>query len=445
MKQGDRMIELRVLTGTHAGARALLAAQPQRLGQGENCDLILSDEGVLPQHARLEAQAEGEGGVLLHWEDGHAPALLLQPGDGVAIGPVLVAIDHADAPWRDAVTLRTPEPGTGEDAPPPASPAAASAPQALPGVSHRSLAPGGRRRAAVIAVLAVAAAGAFMWSIRRPGMPEPAAVVTPVHPVDPRQAVQRALAHLPLSGRVRIELAPDGTALVRARLPSDDEAEALALALARLSPRPGLVLLTERELLAAVTDFVARRAAENGRPLRARALGDGRFAVDGLVADDSQRNQLQADLAAALGGEATFEWQVATLPEAAGALVEDLRQAGFPQVDGRWSESDAVAALDVALDEAQLRRWEQALVRVARRHEIPFRVTLRLRPTLARETPYAGPAIRSIVGGPQPYVVLADGRKLLPGGEAEGWRLVEVLARSIVLESPRGERITLER
>ncbi len=42
----DSMLELRILTGTHAGARALLTDIPQLVGSDEGCALILSDTGI---------------------------------------------------------------------------------------------------------------------------------------------------------------------------------------------------------------------------------------------------------------------------------------------------------------------------------------------------------------------------------------------------------------
>ncbi len=53
------MLELRVLTGTHAGARALLTDEAQWIGSGDNCALILTDEGLVEQHARIEHRPDG--------------------------------------------------------------------------------------------------------------------------------------------------------------------------------------------------------------------------------------------------------------------------------------------------------------------------------------------------------------------------------------------------
>ena len=60
------MLELRVLTGTHAGARVLLPDTPQQLGSDPSCDLVLSDEGLLARHAAIEAlglERRGAGGA----------------------------------------------------------------------------------------------------------------------------------------------------------------------------------------------------------------------------------------------------------------------------------------------------------------------------------------------------------------------------------------------
>lgn len=102
--KSDRMLELRVLTGIHAGARALLTADSQVIGSGEECALILSDGGVLAQHARLESSADGS--VVLRWLDDALPPVWLQPGQSACIGPVRIAIETLGAPWREDLPWR---------------------------------------------------------------------------------------------------------------------------------------------------------------------------------------------------------------------------------------------------------------------------------------------------------------------------------------------------
>ena len=50
--------------------------------------------------------------------------------------------------------------------------------------------------------------------------------------------------------------------------------------------------------------------------------------------------------------------------------------------------------------------------------------------------------IRSVVGGPQPFIVLEDGSKLLVGGVYRKYRLVAVENTRIIFEGPRSAIVT---
>ena len=99
----DQMLELRVLTGTHAGARVLLPDAPQVLGSAGDCDLILCDDGIAPQHARLERL--GDGSALLHVLDRDLPPIHIRPGQGAEVGQVRIAVEEVDAPWQEDVPI----------------------------------------------------------------------------------------------------------------------------------------------------------------------------------------------------------------------------------------------------------------------------------------------------------------------------------------------------
>ena len=83
----------------------------------------------------------------------------------------------------------------------------------------------------------------------------------------------------------------------------------------------------------------------------------------------------------------------------------------------------------------------------ATRHDLRFRAILELAPPrLAKVEPLPpAPAIRSIVGGAQPYVMLADGNKLMVDGRSGPWRLVQVAASAVVFETAQGRQLTVER
>ena len=107
----DRMLELRVLTGTHAGARVLLPDAPQVLGSADDCDLILCDDGIAPQHARLERLEDGS--ALLHVLDRDLPPIHIRPGQGAEVGQVRISVEEADAPWNEDVPIADQPPPEG--------------------------------------------------------------------------------------------------------------------------------------------------------------------------------------------------------------------------------------------------------------------------------------------------------------------------------------------
>ena len=57
----------------------------------------------------------------------------------------------------------------------------------------------------------------------------------------------------------------------------------------------------------------------------------------------------------------------------------------------------------------------------------------------------AGPKIKAVLGGDNPYVLLVNGEKWLPGGIYQGWNLLSVDADALVLQNSKGESLRLPR
>jgi type III secretion protein D len=487
----DTLFELRVLTGTHAGARSLLSGEPQVLGSGDDCDLILSDEGVLAQHARLEHREDGS--AVLRWLDGDLPPLVIRPGQGAALGPVHIAVEASDAPWRTDLEVlgvlsgpgveesaSTEAPGAGGLADEPHTQAGAlDAPDDL---RRRA-----RRRRFVLAASALALAATVLsgWAFQRyrpaahtpvqapDSIPAPLAV-DPAGEADPARAVQapglgstgvpaspvppvpkalgEALARLALGDRVHAQPRPGRSPLVQGALLSDEETERLAITLSRLQPRPGLRLVTLADLQAqadaAVQDALTGAPADQlagARPVRATHVGEGRFRVEGRVADDATRDQLLARLAQApdLRG---LEPAVVTPAEVAASLLADLRAQGIGRVDGQWG--DGVLALSVHLGAGELPQWERALVAASARHPLPLRAAVQMTepptppPPVVPVLPFA---VRSVVSGDAPFIVLDNAAKVGVGGIAMGWRVAEIRPNAVVFEDPQQRRLVFQR
>ncbi len=437
------MLELRVLTGIHAGARAVLPEGAQVLGSASDCDLILSDEGVLARHLRISTEADGS--ILLQWEDGTVAPIRMGPGEGAVVGPVQIAIEEAGAPWRTQVPVHGADQifETGEPSAhlPPLETVGETARE--PAATRRSLKVKLTVIGPVIIVITLAMVS-LVWRHQPSPVPEASSgTLMEPQPASQRDALERSIRQVGMADRVQVEIRQGAPALVKAANLSDEEGEVLAIALSKLVPRPAMEITSEQEFSALVLDFVARLARDQALGLSASSLGDGRYAVKGRVADDGVRRAVQSEIRQAFTQARGFEWQLQTSEEATASLVDDLRGAGFDGVTGRWD--GAAAHLAVSLDEAQVRPWEAALARVARRGDLPMRATVTFRAAPRTRTGPPQPRIRTVIGGALPYVVLEDGRKLAQGGEAEGWRLVEIQAGAVVFEGAGGRRLTMER
>lgn len=451
----DSMFELRILSGTHAGARVLLSEAPQSLGSSIDCDLVLSDEGVQPRHVQIAP--EGEGSFRLSWPEGDLPPLTLRSGEATTVGGVQLAIEHADAPWRTDLPMVAPPPPADTDAADSMAQATAATQHDAPAASVKIASVRGLRRllpragrtlaSAALGVIALAGAtGGWLATHHAKPAPPQAKAAEPPAIGSPQEPVPSLLARLGFANRVRVEAGPDGIAVVHARFLSEDDTEALAAALARLVPRPGLHLTSEEDMQAAVIDGVQRNAQALGinATITSQYLGGGRFHLDGQVANDGQREALLSQLGRDFPEVAGFDSALVTDAEVAANMVEDLRRLRVAEVSGDWNGK--LLDMEVRLRESQIPRWEAALVSVARRYPLPFHAQLLLASEKPAEpVPVLPFQVRTVVGGELGYVVLADGQRLVSGGMVKGWRVADIRANAVVFEDARGRRLSLER
>ncbi len=428
--KNESMLELRVLSGTHAGARVLLPESPQTLGSGSDCDLVLSDEGILAEHARLAFQEDGS--VRVDWlGDGPARKAHLLPGQGVDLQGVRIAVSQADAPWADEVELLVPEVDT--PAEPMPAPAPARQARAVPLLAWVGAAGVGLLGLVALVVVGVASKG----TSAAPGGEAVAAQNAGISP----EAVTEAVAPLGMGDRVRVEPDARRGARVRAAFLSDTEVERLVAVVSGLSPRPRLEVLSAEDIVAAIQEMLLNHAdAQRGRPTVSLA-GAGRVRVEGRARDAASRDQIQAELQHAFPMVRGFDWALSTDEEVAQRLLDELQSLRLGDVQGRWAEGRLSVEARIAPD--RLVRWERGLATAIARNPVPFEAQLLAPLAVARASlPFS---VRSIVGGAMPYITLGDGRKLVLEGEAEGWRLAGIGATAVIFEHRDGSRITVER
>ena len=466
-------LELRILSGLHAGAREPLGDADAVLGSVADCDFILKDLGMAPRQGRLEF---GESGWHLQlWgpdEDEPSESFVMAPGSLHRVGPVVVSVDEVDAPWPNSALVRElldesvlaessqavgmfPVPtslsGAHEDSPlvtVQADEADEFAPsQARPEWLLAPRPSSGRMRLFLGAALGVIVLG-LAWVLIPPGSLQVGqtlaglpSVVEPVAASRPTAGGEALLAQiaqavdaLALGQPFEVRTDASGRPVVKMGVLNAADHERLALALASFRPRPGLSVISETELSEAVSAALAVRAQEWGTQLKAANVGGGRFRLEGRLASASQRDELLAELQAALPA-AVLESRLTIPEDLAAHMLEDLQSANVASVDGSWSEGQL--RLDVCVDRGDVPRWEALLASVARRYPVPFTATLCADGGMSTSKAMAllPFRLRSVVSGDTPYVVMDDGARLMLGGKRGEWRLASVDARSVVFES----------
>ncbi|HSV44210.1 MAG TPA: type III secretion system inner membrane ring subunit SctD [Ramlibacter sp.] len=442
-------LELRILSGIHQGASAALAGTGLLIGGAPECDIVLADAGVHARHARLEP---GEGGWCLLAAQGaqEGAPVLLQPGVAAMVGPVTVTVDAPGAPWPEPEQLKlaqavasAAEPA---DAPPALTTAAEGVPadteaaapvpaDPMPAESSSAVSLPRRRRswsALTAGLLMLCAAAALLaWSME---VEPPVAAVTLGAPMaPPTLAAQKVIDDLALGQRAVVERQGDQV-LVRATYLSDSEAETLAAALSRLRPRPGLRMTSEQDLQQEVADSLARLQPGQPGQVKAVYLGDARFRLEGRLPGEAERKELEAALRAAHPQVHGWDNQLLVPQDLGEHLLAQLRAAGFDEISGRWQEGRL--HIGARVPRSQVPQWERALVQAVARYPIPVQATLTAERQSDNEALGRLPfGLRSVMGGDTPYVVLADGGKLMVDGQRQGWRLVSVEADKVVFEN----------
>ena len=442
------VLQLRILSGMHAGACAPLQGDVYMLGALDDCDFVLSDAGVQPHHARLSRLDDG---WQLDWvaEEGAEPVLApmrLQSGKAVPMGPIVVAVDDAQAPWPtlEQLVLVPHAPALEAQLPAPAQPAAAPARR-----------PWGRRLMPVAVVLALLISS-LVWLAWPAGFdplapsgagPAAAAATLPVAvPPDAaqmqanKQAIDAALKTVSLDGRVKLEHTAAGW-VVHAPVMSEAEGEVLLAALSRIRPRPVLRMTSESELRDEVAAALAQLAGEQRAAVSLHAAGQGRFRIEGAMNSAAARDKLLAVLAESFPHVRGWDNAVATPQDAGTRLLADLRDRGW-QASGEWR--DGAMHIAVQLQQRDVPSWERTLLAATQAHPVPLRAQMTIvqtvapvavAPAAASAAPALPFTVRSVVGGDMPYVLLTNGEKLAQGAVSQGWRLSAVSVNQVVFEN----------
>jgi len=451
--------EFRVLTGVHADARCPIEADA-RVGSDAAGDIVLSDAGV-PRSVQL--RVHGEKWSLAANDADAGPDLSLS--EPAQLGDVWVTVSRPEDPWPlvpAAVVTGAATPVVGTVQADAASDAAmqASSPtlsQDLAGkpVDPAVLAATGtvatpppRRRGRFLVPLALAlmvlAIAIALLVALLPGRQPMVQAAT----VDPRAAeleksvivIEQALDGLGMRPGLKVSRGPGGVVVVSGWVRDRAEQDRVAGALARIWPMPAMRVYNRAE----VADSAQALLRPYSYKYAVNMGADGSLAVSGVASDAAQRERALTMLRSQLPDITVDGMRIVLAQQVSDALYAQLENAGMTQVKLMWQTDRLEASTDglTPVQQARLRemieRFNPRFMNIVALPPMPPQTVAAVAaaaapPPVATTVPFR---IQSVIGGPQPFLVLGDGSKLVPGGTYKRYRLASIDASRIVFDQP---------
>jgi len=443
-------MELRVLTGLHREARCDVA-DGAVVGADPGCDIVLADEGVAPHAARLRI---GDLGWHLDEEGSTATEATSTPfNHAVPLGSVWITIARHGDPWVDAPVAANddetvaptakspdadtpPEPVAVLSAEAPAAPAEAAAPPSPP-LPTRSDRPRRNTWPVMLGVgamvLAVVIAIGLLLS---PPAPTREAARDPRLVAAERSVGQIAavLERLGAAASLHVSMTPGGVVTVAGWVHDEAQHDAVAAALSQIWPMPAMRISIETEAIQTARSVLQSFAVKYD----AKYQGDGKLNVFGVATDAPERASAMDALREHLPGLAVIGNDIQLAPQVSDTLARQLTDAGLSNVTLNWKPD----YLEVLAPELSDIEQERLIAAVEDFNKTYWGVARFARSDPGKPADSVPFTIRSVIGGPQPFVVLEDGSKLLVGGTYRKYRLSAVEDTRIVFEGPRRAIIT---
>ena len=456
-------LELRILSGVHAHARCP-ARDGASIGSDPACDVVLADAGMAARAARLVLADSGwrlspagaetpEGGdaPLAAWT-GQGSDLANTLNSPAQLGPVWLTVAPASDPWPavplpeapiDEVPAAGASPSATVTAPlaqskadvPNETPAADFPPGAASaGVAALPAAMSARTRTVWPAIAGAVGLALFVLVLMALLAPPSTPAPKPSEASSPALSlgqINAVLERLGLSSRLHVGMTPNGAARVTGWVRNAAERDALASALSQIWPMPAMRVSIEDEAVQTAHDVLA------GFSMRflPRYDGDGRMTLLGVAASARERASALDAVRAQLPGMTIMGHQIALAADVADALAARLSDSGLSGVTLSWRDKRLEATPPLDFDDEGMARLTELLASFNADHADVAALARELaeRP-VADRVPFV---IRSVVGGPQPFIVLADGSKLLVGGVHAQYRLTAIESDRLVFEGPR--------
>lgn len=247
-----------------------------------------------------------------------------------------------------------------------------------------------------------------------------------------------AILALPRWSGLRATRRADGVELVSGSLPDRASYDALAAQLSRVVPRPALNVLTGED----VRDIVRSTLDDYAPTLNVDLDNKRHVTLSGAAMTPQQVDMVLGRLRHALPDYTINAGQIDFPTDVVRRTRADLAAAGLKQAEVQWDGQRIMVSGDFNAEQENALDGALHVLDERYRSRIPFTAHIAHAGDPGSGTTEASDnslpfTIRSVVGGLNPYLMIADGTIISPGGTYRGWHLKAIEADRILFDSPR--------
>ena len=441
-------IELRVLFGPQAGSRLQVAPGNYDLGEGDECEVILSGPKMLGRHAQLSFDGEQltisplDGKVCDAQGNEISESFPLGLGMPVEMGGIWISVDDVDAEWPDPTDVVSIMP------PAAAAPATSTSAEDSSTEKNDSADEKPRRRAkaalitsiTALTVMGIAGITLAAWLVNHPNQPTTTLDATPKAALpDPPNLhkVRQILGTTAAGSSVEVIVTRDRRLLIKGFVPDQASKTALTTVLETLTPPPQIDLQVDADLSAAAATLLAERIDPASAKLKVESVSGGVLTIEGAVLTQRARDAVMDLLQTSLPGLKRVNASIVMAEDLPQLLQDQLAASGLLKKI-QLSDKQPEFILRGTLTDDEMRRWENLIVNFTDRYGklLPIKAVFKL---TTRKPPVN---VQAIVGGTTPFVITENGDRITRGGDVNGNTLMIVKDTEIIFEGSERFRIS---
>lgn len=439
-------LELRVLHGPQAGSRLTLSIGDYVLGTDDECEVMLAGPRMAVMHAKLRFDGDQptispmDGSVLDAQGNEISGEFALALGMPVELGGIWITVDEIDAPWPSTEAL-IPSPALHQES---------SRHDEGPKVTTDARTPSAassrsddlQRRKALgilvvsmtgLAAIAIVGVVAAVKLAQDSGNDASTLTTTAVEDTRTRDLRERLTKALP-GRQITVTSGTGGTPVITAYVADREMEERLQSMVRKHAGNAVMTVYVDTALLERARTLVQQARADGSRAmLEVSTVNNGVATIRGAVASTMVRDELFDTLRGSIPGLRSFDASLKTADTLPALLSERLNSTGLARKLQVVSEQPEFVLRGTLTDD-ELQRWETLLVEFTNE----FGRLLPIRATLAQQQRKPPVEIRTVIGGPMPFIVTAGGTRIGPGGNANGQTLLLVRDNEVIFDgAPR--------